>query len=482
MEQLSGLDAAFLLFETPTVHMHVLGLVILDPSTMPGGYSYDRIRSHIEERAPLMPGMRRKLAQVPFNLARPFWVDDKDFDLDYHLHRHHVRTPGGDRELADVVAEIGGRQLDRSHPLWELHVVEGMADGTIALVLKLHHSTVDGITGANMLFHLFDLSPTAEGREEVVDTWSPERKPSEVSLLGRGVAEAVTRPFGVAKILPGTAVRTIRLLVNRGQRGTGMPAPFRAPRTNFNATLTAHRIVAFGVVPMSDVKLVKNAFGVKVNDVVLAICAGALRRYLEERDELPERSLIAAIPVSVHADTSEREGTNKVSFMFNTLSTDIDDPVERLRNIAEANEGAKADHKMLGAATLQQWADHAAPNTFSMAARLYSSMRFADRHPVVHNLTISNVPGPELDLYCAGAKLKSLFPLGPVMDGSGLNITVLSQQSGLGFGMIGCRELIPDLWDLCDQVPAALAELVDAAKQQKTPAPTEVSASAGVES
>ena len=466
MEQLGGLDAAFLLFETPTVHMHVLGLVILDPSTMPDGYTFERIKSHLEERAPLMPGMRRKLAQVPLNLSRPYWVDDKHFDLDYHVHRRNVRAPGGDQELADVVAEIGGRQLDRSRPLWEMHVVEGMADGSFALVVKMHHSTVDGVTGANMLFHLFDLSPSAEGREAVVDTWSPEREPSEISLLARGLMELAARPIGVAKILPGTAVRTARLLINRNQRGTGMPAPFRAPRTSFNATLTAHRIVAFGKVPIEQVKLVKNVFGVKVNDVVLAICAGALRRYLANRDELPDRSLMAAIPVSVHADTSEREGTNKVSFMFNTLATDIEDPVERLRSIAAANEGAKEDHKMLGAATLQQWADHAAPNTFSMAARLYSSMRFADRHPVVHNLTISNVPGPELDLYCAGAKLTSLFPLGPVMDGSGLNITVLSQGSALGFGMIGCRELIPDLWDLSDQVPAALAELVAEAEKQ----------------
>ncbi|HVT22643.1 MAG TPA: WS/DGAT domain-containing protein, partial [Mycobacteriales bacterium] len=251
----------------------------------------------------------------------------------------------------------------------------------------------------------------------------------------------------------------------------GMPAPFRAPRTSFNATVTAHRTVAYTHVSLDDLKTIKNAFGVKINDVVMAVCSGALRRYLIVRDELPERSLISAIPISVHASSEDKQGTTKISIMFASLASDVDDPAERLRQIALTNEGAKADHELVGAHILQDWAEHAAPNTFSLAARMYSGLRLANRHPVVHNLVISNVPGPPIPLYFNGARLVELHPLGPVMDGAGLNITVLSNMDAIGFGFIACRELMPELWDLADAVPDAVTELLEAAKQiGKSPA------------
>jgi WS/DGAT/MGAT family acyltransferase len=257
-------------------------------------------------------------------------------------------------------------------------------------------------------------------------------------------------------------------LVQRRRGGaSGMPAPFRAPRTSFNATVTAHRNIAYTSVALDDIKTIKNAFGVKVNDVVLAICSGALRTYLADRDELPDRSLIAAIPISVHDRSEDKDGTTKISIMFSSLASDIDDAGERLRYIAETNEGAKEDHELVGAGILQDWAEHAAPNTFSLAARMYSSLRLANRHPVVHNLVISNVPGPPIPLYFNGAKLKVLHPLGPVMDGAGLNVTVLSNMDTIGFGFIACKELMPELWDLSDAIPAAVEELLDAAKQAK---------------
>jgi WS/DGAT/MGAT family acyltransferase len=278
-----------------------------------------------------------------------------------------------------------------------------------------------------------------------------------------------------------------KLAKRRGGGAMGMPAPFRAPRTSFNATVTAHRTVAYTSVTLDDIKAIKNAFGVKVNDVVIAICSGALRSYLSDRDELPERSLIAAIPVSVHDRSEGIEGTTKVSMMFSSLASDIDDPGERLRFIAETNEGAKEDHELVGANLLQDWAEHAAPNTFSLAARMYSSLRLADRHPVVHNLVISNVPGPPIPLYFNGAKLKVLHPLGPVMDGAGLNVTVLSNMDTIGFGFIACKELMPELWDLCDAVPGAVEELLEAAKNVEVKKaggkpPAKKTASAGAQS
>jgi WS/DGAT/MGAT family acyltransferase len=279
-------------------------------------------------------------------------------------------------------------------------------------------------------------------------------------MLARGIGDWIVRPVKIARMLPGTATRAVKLVTERRSRGIGMPAPFTAPRTSFNATLTAHRTVAFTSIDMADIKTIKNHFGVKVNDVVMAACSGGLRRYLDKRGELPEKSLIASVPISVHAETTDRPGINKVSAMFTSLASDIADPVERMRIIGDTNAAAKEDHKMLGATTLQDWAEHAAPNTFALAARLYSSMRIANRHPVVHNVIISNVPGPPIDLYCAGGRIMKLFPLGPLLDGAGLNITALSQQDQLGFGLIACRELMPDIWDLADAITAEVADMV----------------------
>jgi diacylglycerol O-acyltransferase / wax synthase len=470
MQRLGGLDAAFLYFETPTMHMHVGGLMLVDPSTMSKPYNFADLRAYIDGRMPLVPGFRRKLVPMPLNLARPYWVEDEDFDIDYHLHRIAVPAPAGDHETADVVADILSRPMDRSRPLWEMWIVEGRADGLLAIVSKVHHSSIDGVTGANMMAELFDLEPDAAPRVTVPDDWEPERKPSDVQLLGRAVYDVAMRPAGVVKLLPGTLMGLGKILNRRRLGAPGMPAPFTAPRTSFNATLTPHRIVSFANVSLDDVKTVKNAFGVKVNDVVIAVASGALRRYLAARDELPDRSLIASIPVSVHDRTEDKEGTTKVSFMFSSLASDIDDPVKRLRLIAETNDGAKKDHDLVGASFLQDWAEHAAPNTFSLAARMYSSMRLSERHPVVHNLIISNVPGPPIPLYFNGAKLVGLYPLGPIMDGAGLNLTVLSNLDSVGFGFISCRELMPDLWELADSVPDALAELVDAAKKETKPA------------
>src|SRR3954449_1607644 len=292
MQRLGGLDSAFLYFETPTMHMHVGGLMLVDPSTMSKPYSFAAFRDYIDSRMPLVPAFRRKLATVPLNLSRPYWVEDPDFDLDYHLHRIAVPAPAGDKETADVVAEILSRPMDRARPLWEMWIVEGRKDGLIAIVSKVHHSSIDGITGANMMAELFDLEPDAPPRvAPQQDSWEPERKPSEIELLSRAVFDMVSRPVGVVKLLPGTLLGLAKILNRRTRGAPGMPAPFTAPRTSFNATLTPHRIVSFVNVSLDDVKTVKNAFDVKVNDVVIAVASGALRKYIDARDELPDRAL-----------------------------------------------------------------------------------------------------------------------------------------------------------------------------------------------
>jgi WS/DGAT/MGAT family acyltransferase len=281
-----------------------------------------------------------------------------------------------------------------------------------------------------------------------------------------GLLGIAKRPIKLARVLPDT-IGVLPAWVQRSRRGTAMPAPFTAPRTSFNGTVTGHRSVAFMRLSLADVKEVKNTFGTTVNDVVLALCAGALRKYLDDRGELPDSSLVAMVPVSVHGK-SKRGGTNKVSGMFSTLRSDIADPAERLAAIADQNLVAKEHHQTLSATLLQDWAQFAAPNTFGLAVRVYSKLRLAERHPVVHNLVVSNVPGPPMPIYFLGARVVGFYPFGPVFHGAGLNITVLSNDGHLDIGIIACRELAPELWTLADDMAIALDELLSAARAQNS--------------
>ena len=248
MEQLGGLDAAFLYCETPTMHLHVCGLLLLDPSTMPSGYSYDRIRSMAFERLPKIPSVRQKLAWAPFNLGRPFWVDDPDLDIDRHLHRVVLEPPGDERSLAHVVGDIASWSLRRDLPLWELWVIEGLADGRVAILVKMHHSTIDGVSGASMMGHLLDLEPVPPASSPPSDEWRAERPPNPLELLGHSLVARLAEPLELARLVPATALRlasTVWRLGRQGDNGAPTAKPFTAPRTLFNATITARRSVAF---------------------------------------------------------------------------------------------------------------------------------------------------------------------------------------------------------------------------------------------
>ncbi|MEX2556221.1 MAG: wax ester/triacylglycerol synthase family O-acyltransferase [Actinomycetota bacterium] len=465
MERMSGIDASFLYFETPNMHMHVVAAIVFDPSTVPGGYSFDHVKEMIRSRLHLAKPLRRKLVPTPLNLDHPVWVEDNDFDLDYHVRRIGCPSPGSEEQLSEIVGDIASRPLDRTRPLWEVWIVEGLENGYTAAVAKMHHCTIDGVSGANFMVHFFDLEPQGTERPGVDADWKPDRRPTDLELLGRALIARAQRPLNWVRVVPAT-LKSVGgfIAARRRTEGPGMPTPLRAPRTSFNATITPHRRTAFTHVPLDDVKAIKREFGTTVNDVVLAIVAGALRRYLESRDEMPDRSLLAAVPVSVRTGEEEGDvGSNRVSAMFSTLATDVDDPVERLKQIAEANRGAKEEHKAIGADMLTKWGELAAPLTFSLAARFYTGLKLADRHAVVHNLVISNVPGPAFPLYFAGAKLVAMYPLGPIFDGAGLNITVLSYMDQLYFGLIGCREIV-DVWGIAGHITESFAELSKAAQ------------------
>ncbi len=463
-ERLSGLDATFLYMETPTLHMHVAMTAVFDPSTVPGGYSFARIRSLIAERIPLAPVFQRRLVEIPLRLSHPIWVDDPEFEIDNHLRRAALPSPGGMRELAEFAAEVDSRQLHRDRPLWEMWVVEGLEGGKVGLVAKMHHSTVDGASGAELLGVLFDLEP-APGPRTVPAASREDRIPSDLELLAQALVARALRPIEVTKMAWRTGqslvgIRRIRQEVPPGAKGA---LPLTAPRTSINVAITARRRVAFAAASLADVKNLKNAQGTTVNDVVLAVCAGALRSYLLAGEELPEVPLVAVVPVSVTPEVAQMKGANKVSGMFVPLPVHESSPLERLRLIRDGTKGAKEEHRALGADTLQNWAEHASPNTFALAARLYTGMRLADRHRPIANLVISNVPGPDFPLYLGGAELLAGFPLGPVMDGMGLNITIMSYRGVLYWGLVACARAVPRLWDIAAAIPAALADLLGAA-------------------
>lgn len=471
MERLSGLDASFLYLETPAQLMHVCGVILLDPSTMPEGYSFDRLQAGIDENVRDVPEFTRKLRRVPLDLDHPVWVKDRHFDIERHVHRLALPKPGGYRELTQLAGRLAGLPLDRSRPLWEMWVIEEYVDQEgrelVAIFSKMHHATVDGVSGANLVSHLCSIEPDAPPLA-LTEVTPFGKEPSRPELLGRGLVTSFTRPLTIPKALV-PSVKGIVSTVGRARAGTAMAAPLTAPRTSFNGTITGHRSVALVDMSLEDIKEVKAATGATVNDVVLAVAGGALRSYLEDRGELPDSSLLATVPMSVRESSKRETGANKVSALFTRLGTDIEDPLERLEELARSNRNAKEHAHAIPADSLQDWAEFAAPRTFGLAVRAYAGLRLAEKHPVVHNLVISNVPGPPIPLYFMGAEILALAPLGPVFHGAGLNVTVMSNNGKMHVGIIACRESMPEVDDLAQRFPAELARLKAAVQPGQKP-------------
>ncbi len=461
MQRLSGIDTAFLYLETPTTHMHVQAVMLLDPSTVPGGYSFAKIRAHLAARLPSLPEFRRRLKHVPFDLHRPVWFDDPDFDLDYHLHHIAVPPPGSPEQFADIVGDIAGRPLDRTRPLWDLWVIEGLEPGgAIAVVARMHHATIDGVSGSSLITSILDVAATTP-EVTAVDDWQPEPTPSDFSMVQYAIVSRLRRPLPYAFALTVPDLVRSAVGITRVRRDSSLPSggtPFNTPLTPWNAPLTAHRSVAFASVPIDEVKAVKTALGCTVNDVVLATATGALRRYLQFLDALPDRPLIASCPVSVRTDdTAHIDSANKVSSMFVSLPTHLESVEDQMTHIRDATKGAKEEHRAMGARTMLELGELAGPLSFGLASRLLGGL--ASRGTVPINLVISNVPGPPFPLYLAGARVVSLLPLGPPIEGAGLNVTVMSYLDRMDWGFIACRELAPHLAELAHFVEAAHQDL-----------------------
>jgi diacylglycerol O-acyltransferase / wax synthase len=482
VKQLSTLDAQFLAIESRTTYGHVGGFAVYDPSTAPGGkVEVKDICRLVSERIHLLPPFRWRLREVPFALDLPYWVEDPDFDLDFHIRESAVPPPGDDRRAAETVARIFARPLDRSRPLWELYLIHGLEGGRVALLTKVHHSVVDGVSGNEILTTLLDDSP--EGREipKPGEEHAGERVPGDLEMLGRGLAGIPGQPLRAMRALPkalpnltelpganafpavpalSKGVSRIRQAVTSEEdSGILEVTSARAPRTLFNGPISAQRRFAFGQVSLDRVKAIKNELGITVNDVVVALSTSTVRDWLLERDALPEEPLVAMVPVSVRSEEEVGEYGNRVSMMMVPIPTDEPDAKRRLLRCHEVLQSAKERHNALPASLLTDATSFIPPAVAALAARTMVDILSRTRPPI--NLIVSNVPGPREPLYCAGAELQANYPVSAVVDGVGLNITVLSYRDHIDFGIVGDRDMVDDAWSLVEGAQRALAELDD---------------------
>jgi diacylglycerol O-acyltransferase len=462
MKRLSAMDAAFLYTETSTAHMHVVGTMVLDPSTVPGGYSFERLQKKFLARVLTMERFRQRLVEVPLGLDHPCWVEDATIDPRHQVRRLAVAAPGGKREFADQVSWIAGQALDRRRPLWEIWVLEGLEEGRIGLVFKIHHCMVDGASGAATMTTLFDLVADTND-EELPERSAREAAPGMLELLGAGLVGAALRPLEIASTLLETATTALPAMVRAiagGDRDHATTLPFQTPATSLSASLSAAREVAFAAADLEDARKIRRTFGVTVNDVVLAACTQSLRNWLEAHGELPDRPLVASVPVNTRRSAEEAEEMgNQVSVMFVALPVHLGERLEQLRFIHEDAGRAKQLLADAGPSMIGRWAGVVPPWIMAGASRLYSRLHLADMHRPVHSVVISNVAGPTFDLFAAGARVEALYPLGPVMEGAALNMTVLSQCGKLDLGVVACPRSVHDVQDIADGFRTAIREL-----------------------
>ncbi len=467
MEQLRGLDAAFVAVETATMHMHMGVVLLLEPPAREerGREGFCRFRAMVAERLHLAPPLRRRVVEVPFGIHHPVWIEDPEFDLDAHLHRCALPDPGSPEELSSLVGEIMGRPLSRRRPLWEMHYVEGLESGYVAVVVKIHHAALDGVAGVALLAAFMDLSEDQPAPEPPLREWCPDPVPTPSEMLLHGLASLGREPEKALSL----ARRSIEVLRDIGSPGDPLsldwsmrrpPLPFEAPRAPFNGQISPERNTAFVEVSLAEIREVAKAFDCRVNDVVLAAVGGALRRLMVRRDELLADDLVALVPVSMRSEVVPGDLGNQVSAMLVGLGTSIQDPLVRLQRVREGSTAAKEQCEELPGDLLEAWAGLAVPAVGGRLSRLAGSLAMVDRAPPPFNVVVSNLPGPPVSLFSAGRRLAGVYPLGPVVEGVGLNVTVMSYAGAMYFGLLGCPALLPDIGFLAVHLRESLTELV----------------------
>jgi len=465
MQQLSTNDAMFLYMEHATSYGHVCGLEIFEGGKVPVVREGEEFDGHMEAFLQMVPFSRRRLAEMPVKLGHPYWVDDPDFDLEYHWRQTAIPSPGSREQVERTVSRIAARPLDRSRPLWEIYELEGINDASqCGLFSKIHHCAADGAAMMAVALATLSMTPDIVTHPRPEKVWEPERIPSQLELMARGVGEAARRP-GKSLSWARRMVREVAssLGADDGLRAQlpGMFSQLRglqAPKTRFGAMLGPHRRFAYGSTSLEEAKAIKTAFGVTVNDVVLAICAGMLRTWFNERNELPEQSLVAMVPVNMREGEADIGG-NSVSAVAGKLFTEIDDPIERLGLISDGMKSQKSMSKAVPASMQLEGMDVLAPWAMYQAMRLAYRTRQTPRLSPF-NLTISNVPGPPFPVYFDGVPMLGSYPYSTVADGMGLNITVMSYNGSLDWGIVADRDMVDDLWPMLDGLVEAQAELV----------------------
>jgi diacylglycerol O-acyltransferase len=462
MQQLSAQDASFVYMENPHAPMHIGGIQIYDPSTVHGGKQrFKDILGFVEERLHLARTFRQKLVPVPFNLDHPWWIEDKNFDLEYHIRHNRLPEPGDWRQLCIQAARLHARPLDLTKPLWEFTVIEGLGaiaglpPESYAIVSKVHHAAIDGVSGVDLTEALHDLEPYPEQLAPSMRPWTGEVDPNPFELLLRAQFKALTQPLRFAELLARSVPAATRSGASFARQRFEAP-----PRTRFNRPVSAHRVVEGRQFPLADVRAIKSRVeGATVNDAILTIVGGALRRYLDAKHELPDTSMVAMAPVSVRASGEKNTLGNQVSAMMLTLGTDVADPLERLAQVRAASAASKELSNAVGARLLTDYSQFVPSSTAAIAARLYVQLGLANQMNLPFNCVVTNVPGPQVPLYSAGARLVTQYGLGPVYDGMGLIFPVFSYSGHISVSVNACREMMPDPEFFADCLQSAFDDL-----------------------
>jgi WS/DGAT/MGAT family acyltransferase len=470
MQQLSGLDASFLYLETGNMPMHIGGLAIYDQSTAPGGaVTFKEILRFFEKRLHKARAFRQRLVTVPMSLDYPYWIEDPDFDLEFHVRHIALPKPGDWRQLCIQTARLHARPLDTNRPLWEAYVIEGLDNvegvpaGSFALVTKFHHAAIDGVSGAEISAAIHDTSP--EGSVEAPDReWRPERFPTPMELLGRTAVTTAKKPFEFVSLLARNAPTAWQF--GRGLINKELHLTTKVPRTRFNGNVSPHRVFDGRSFSLDEIRAIKSRIeGATVNDVMVSVCGGALRRYLDSKGELPEESLVAMAPVSVRPEEMRKAAGNMVSTMSLPVRSDIANPLERLRAVHAESEQAKKLTRTVGASLAAELAHFLPSTTTGLMATAYGRYGLAKRLPPLYNTVITNVPGPNFPLYSMGSRMVASFGLGPVTHGIGLFQPVIGYNGQITVSAISCREMMPDPEFYCDCLTESFDDLRKAARR-----------------
>jgi WS/DGAT/MGAT family acyltransferase len=462
LDRLSAIDASFLHQEKPNSHMHVGGVSIFNGPPPP----YEAFADSMRSRLHLVPRYRQKLAHPPLESGRPLWVDDPNFNLEYHVRHTALPAPGDEPQLMRLTARIFSQRLDRSKPLWEMWLIEGLTDNRFALIAKTHHALVDGISGVDIAQVLFDLSPEPAAIDAPGDAWQPAPEPSSAQLAAAGLKGLVRASVGLATQAVFAASRPNTALEKAREAAEGIGEIVwaglnPAPETPFNVEIGPHRRFSVVRSSLAEYKEVKNAFGCTLNDVVLAVVAGALGDFLRARGIRTEGlELRALVPVSIRPKDQLNQLGNQLAAMRAALPVYVKDPVTRVKLVKQAMDGLKESKQAVGAATLAAVNSLAPPTILAQASRLNFSTR-------LFNLLVTNIPGPQLPLYLLGRQLNDLFPVAFLPENHALAIAIMSYNGGLDYGLLGDYDAMPDIDLVADGIEASLAVLLAAARGRR---------------